>query len=101
MEQQIQPQGSPEKIYPPEEYQAFAQLFMDLDPRVAEDLNEQSIVEAYNKIKEAAPAITMEQLGRIVPQMAQQMQAKMGDVKQEGQQDAKLAALGSVQETME
>ena len=86
--------------YPEEEYRAFAQLFIDLDPAVEEELEPQAIVDAYNKIKMASPEITMEQLAKIVPQMAATMKEKVGDVKQKGQQDAKVAALNSVRETL-
>lgn len=88
-------------IYPEEEYYAFAQLFIDLDPAFEEELEEDTVIEAYNKIKQSSPEITMEQLAAIVPKMANMMKEKMGDVQQEGQQEGKLAALASVPDSIQ
>ena len=88
-------QGRPDLIYPEKEYWDFYQIFLDLDPALAEELEEADVIEAYNKVKAASPDITMEQLSGIVPELAATMKEKMGTG--EGSEE-KIAALNSIQE---
>jgi len=89
-------------IYPEEEYRAFGQLFIDLDPIFDEELEDQQVVDAYNEIKNATPEITMDQLKMIVPQIAAQMKQKMGleelDVEAESGKPDRLDTLKSMGE---
>lgn len=83
-------------FYPEEEYRAFGQLFIQLDPAFEDGMEDQDVIDAYNKIKEATPEITMDQLAKVVPRIASDMDRKKGVAQEESVTSGREAALQSL-----
>jgi len=99
-----QPWEAENMIYSPEEYDMYYDLlekeieanpdkFGDED-ELDDHLEDQEIVDSYNKIKEGAPEITPQQLAALIPKMMEFMASKVGGGEPN---DDKLNALNSIQ----
>lgn len=62
-------------IHPEEEYRAFGKMLTDSSPLIEEGIEDQDVIDAYNKIKESDPSITLDALQQQVPGIAKQILA--------------------------